>query len=482
MTKDRQSKRCLSSQGRGNIVEMEKSSIKRSKLIITSLPIVILLIVLIWFLMTIFEGEKPLAQLEPLPEYLSKPVTFSVVLSDLKMGLRDINVSVKQEGPGIPILKREFPYEGLFNKKGVHRFEQAFSIDPKQLNLVQGQANLIIEIHDFSKRRGGDGNLTIIEHKMVVDTIPPSISAMSRSHNLNMGGSGLVIYRISTDTEESGILVNDQLFPGVPLRENSHELYLCYFAVPYQAKKEEISLYLWAKDRAGNTTKGPFFHHVRKKRFRRDKIRISERLLDAVVSSFPPELFEQDASPIDKYLFINSELRNKNYEELREHCRSFKEERLWDGPWLRMKNAATMSQFGEQRIYYYKGKAIDRSVHLGVDLASLARAPVQAANNGRVTLAGDLGIYGQSVVIDHGQGLSTLYGHLSSIDVAVGQSVTKGEVIGNTGHSGLATGDHLHFGFLVHGVPVNPIEWWDAHWIQDNIDRKLHDVDKLIEK
>lgn len=461
---------------------MKKSRIKRSKLIITSLPIFILVIALIWFLMTLFEGEKPLAQLEPLPEYLSKPVTFRVVLSDLKMGLRDINVIVKQEGPGIPVLGRDFPYEGLFNKRGVHRFEQEFSVDPKQLNLVQGQANLIIEIHDFSKRRGGDGNLTIVEHKMVVDTIPPSISAMSRSHNLNMGGAGLVIYRISTDTEESGILVNDRLFPGVPLRETSREMYLCYFAVPCQVDKEEISLYLWAKDRAENVTQGPFFHHIRKKRFRRDKIRISERLLDAAISSFPPELFEHDASPIEKYLFINKELRKTNYDELQEHCRSFIEERLWDGPWLRMKNAATMAQFGDQRIYYYKGKVMDRSVHLGVDLASLARAPVQAANNGRVIFARDLGIYGNSVVIDHGQGLSTLYGHLSSIEVVVGQSVTKGEVIGNTGKSGLATGDHLHFGFLVHGIPVNPIEWWDAHWIGDNIDRKLRDVDKLIEK
>jgi len=467
---------------RGNIGEMKKSRIKRSKFIFTSLPIVILLIILIWFLLTIFEGEKPMAQLEPLPGYLSKPITFNVVLSDLKMGLRDITVSIKQEGPGIPILQKDFAYEGLFNKRGVRRFEQAFSIDPKQLNLVQGQANIVIEIHDFSKRRGGDGNLTIVEHKMVVDTIPPSINALSRSHNLNMGGAGLVIYRISTDTKESGVLVNDRLFPGVPISKPHQEMYLCYFAVPYHGEKKNISLHLWAKDRAENVTQVPFFYHIRKRRFHSDKIRISERSLDAVVSSFPTELFEQDASPIEKYLFINRELRKMNDDELREQCRSSAEERLWDGPWLRMKNAATMAMFGDQRVYYYDGKVVDRSVHLGVDLASLARSPVQAANAGRVVFAQDLGIYGQSVLIDHGQGLSTFYGHLSHIAVAVGQSVTKGEVIGNTGKTGLATGDHLHFGFLVHGVPVNPIEWWDAHWIEDNIERKLRNIDNLIQK
>jgi len=461
---------------------MKKSRIKKSKFILTSLPIVIILLALIWFLMTIFEGEKPIAQLEPLPGYLSKPVSFTVVLSDLKMGLRDIAVIVKQEGPGIPILKKEFPYEGLFNKRGVHRFEQRFSIDPKQLNLVQGQANIGIEIHDFSKRRGGDGNLTIIEHTIVVDTIPPSINAVSRGHNVAIGGSGLVIYRISTDTEESGVFVNDRFFPGIPFHEPPNELRLCYFAVPYHAEKEDVSLYLWAKDRAENETQGAFFYHIRKKRFRRENIRISERLLETVVSSFSQELFEHDASPIEKFLLINKELRKRNDEVLEEVCRSFIKERRWDGPWLRMMNAATMAQFGDQRVYYYEGKEIDQSVHLGVDLASLAHAQVQAANSGKIVLARDLGIYGRSVVIDHGQGLCTLYGHLKSIQVAEGQMVTKGEVIGNTGKSGLATGDHLHFGFLVHGVPVNPIEWWDAHWIRDNVDRKLQDADRLIEK
>jgi murein DD-endopeptidase MepM/ murein hydrolase activator NlpD len=462
---------------------VKKSRIKKSKLIIALAPILIILGVLVWFLMTIFEGKGPIARIEPLPEYMSKPVTFNVTLSDLNMGLRDITVSIKQDGPGIQLLKRNFPYEGLFNKGGIHRFEGGFTVDPRQLNLVQGQATLIIEVHDFSKRRGGDGNLTIAEHKMVVDTIPPSISALSRSHNLNMGGSGLIIYRISTDTEESGVFANDQFFPGVPFHDNSQqEISLCYFATPFNSKKEDISLYLWARDRADNETKKPFFYHVRTKLFRKDKITLSDRLLASIVSSFPSDLFEPDASDIEKYLYINRELRKKNYAELRELCQSPTSEKLWDGPWLRMKNAATMAKFGDQRIYYYKGEVIDRAFHLGVDLASLASAPVQSANNGKVIYAQGLGIYGQSVLIDHGQGLYTLYGHLSSIDVAVGQRVAKGEPIGATGTTGLATGDHLHYGLLVHGIPVNPIEWWDSHWIRDNIYRKLDKIDKPIEK
>jgi len=432
--------------------------------------------------MTIFEGKKPLAKLTPLPEYISKSITFNVVISDVKMGLRDLKVSIKQDGPAVPLIKKSFPYKGLFNKEGTHAFNEEFTLNPKQLNLVQGQTNLIIEIHDFSKRKGGDGNLTILEHKMTVDTIPPSMTTISRSHNINRGGSGLISYRVSTDTCESGVLINDILFQGVPFNNDPHTgIYLCYFAFPCNVKKD-TALYLWAKDMADNEIKTAFHYHIRQKRFRKDKIRISDRILDAIITSFSPDIFEPDDSNIEKYLFINRTLREENSASLKELCQSPSKEKLWDGPWQRMKKAATMATFGDERTYYYKNKVVDRQLHMGIDLASFARSPVQAANTGRVIFAQDLGIYGLTIVIDHGQGLFTMYGHLSSIDVSVDQVINKGDIIGVTGTTGLAMGDHLHFGFLVHGVPVNPVEWWDAHWIDDNILKKLSMVEKLVEK
>ena len=461
---------------------MKKSRNKKSRLIIALLPTVLIFIIFTWFLMTIFEGKKPLATLTPLPEYISKSITFNVVISDVKMGLRDVKVSIKQDGPAIPLLKKNFSYTGLLNKKGVHIFDGEFTLNPKQLNLVQGQANLIIEIHDFSKRRGGDGNLTILEHNMTVDTIPPSMTAISRSHNINRGGSGLIIYKVSDDTQENGVLINDILFQGIPFNNDPHTgIYLCYFAFPCNVKKD-TALYLWAKDMANNEIKKAFRYHIRQKRFRKDTIRISDRLLDAIITSFPPDIFGPGDSNIEKYLFINRTLRKENSASLKELCQSPIKEKLWDGPWLRMKKAATMAGFGDERIYYYKNKAVDRQRHLGVDLASFARSPVQASNTGEVIFAKDLGIYGLTIVIDHGQGLFTMYGHLSSIDVAVDQAINKGDIIGVSGATGLAMGDHLHFGFLVHGIPVNPVEWWDAHWIDDNIHKKLSMVEKLVEK
>jgi hypothetical protein len=432
-----------------------------------------ILVVLIWLLMNLFEGENPQARLEPLPEYVSKSTIFTIMVSDKKMGLRNMKVSVTQDGLVTPVLERNFPYEGVFNRRGIHKAKEEFTVDPKKLNLVQGQANLIIEIHDFSKRRGGDGNLSLLEHKMIVDTIPPSITATSRGHNITIGGSGLIVYRTSIDACESGVLVNDLLFPGAPLsRDPQSGVHVCYFALPYDCK-QDTPLYLWAKDRADNETKNAFSYYIRPGQFRSDKITISDQFLDDVISRFAPDSSGPAKSKIEQYLLINRKLRQENDAVLRDLCKSPTEEKLWDGPWIRMKKAATMATFGEERAYYYKGKVVDKSVHLGVDLASLAASPVQAANTGRVIFAQDLGIYGQTVVLEHGQGLYTMYGHLSRIDVAVDQLITKGDIIGATGQTGLTTGDHLHFGFMVHGVFVNPVEWWDPHWVKDNIYRKL---------
>ena len=176
---------------------------------------------------------------------------------------------------------------------------------------------------------------------------------------------------------------------------------------------------------------------------------------------------------VTKFLKINRELREENAKKFFDLRTDTSPERLWDGVWVRLKNAATMAKFGERRSYYYKGQQIDEQTHMGVDLASLAHSGVQAANSGRVILAEPVGIYGLALVLDHGQGLASIYAHLSSINVKAGQKVSKGEIIATTGQTGLAGGDHLHFGIMVGGVPVNPVEWWDSHWIKDNIMKKL---------
>jgi len=96
--------------------------------------------------------------------------------------------------------------------------------------------------------------------------------------------------------------------------------------------------------------------------------------------------------------------------------------------------------------------------------------------DGIVSFTGKLGIYGNAVIVDHGFGVSTVYGHLSAIDTHVGSSVTTETVIGLSGDSGLVTGGRLYLAVLVQGYPVSPMEWMDKNWVRDHIINKLADV------
>jgi len=102
---------------------------------------------------------------------------------------------------------------------------------------------------------------------------------------------------------------------------------------------------------------------------------------------------------------------------------------------------------------------------------------VLAANRGRIQHAGWLGIFGNCVIVDHGMGLQSLYAHLSSIDVAVGQIVDTDQQLGRSGATGLAGGDHLHFTMLLHGRAITPVDWWSSQWVEDRIVRKLREAE-----
>jgi murein DD-endopeptidase MepM/ murein hydrolase activator NlpD len=197
---------------------------------------------------------------------------------------------------------------------------------------------------------------------------------------------------------------------------------------------------------------------------------------DAFLQLKVPELLPQHppSQPlIDAFLVINRDLRRQAEEEKRKIAAKTADKPLWNGPFLQPRNTKVFSNFAETRTYIYGGREIDTQVHFGYDLASTKQAPVPAANTGVVVFTGSLTIYGNTMVVDHGWGLMTLYGHLSSIAVKVGDSVDKGQEMGRSGATGLAVGDHLHYEVLVNGVSVTPLEWWDAKWIRDRFNGPL---------
>ena len=223
-----------------------------------------------------------------------------------------------------------------------------------------------------------------------------------------------------------------------------------------------------------------FVDNVFEKPQQKSRIEIDDKFIDRVtpeIAEHSPEL-NLPAPPsgdhmLDAFLKENGELRQLNAKKIEDLARKTAPARLWDGPFVQLGNSKVEAAFADHRTYIYKGKEVDHQVHLGFDLAVTSRVPIVAANAGTVVNASWLGIYGNCVILDHGQGVQSLYGHLSSFDVAVGDKVMRGQTVGRSGMTGMAGGDHLHFTMLVNGRMVNPVEWWDPHWIQDRVMRKL---------
>ncbi len=238
-------------------------------------------------------------------------------------------------------------------------------------------------------------------------------------------------------------------------------------------------MFAYARDEAGNTARADFDHMTFPKPFKKSRIQLDDKFLDRVVPSILETTTEVNpqGSTIDKFLVINGDLRRKNAQTIADYSKQSAPEILWGGVVFHpFTNTAVEAAFADQRTYIYQGKEVDRQTHLGFDLARVVNSPVVAANRGKVLHAAPLGIYGNCVIIDHGMGVQSLYGHLSSIGVKPGDMVEKEQELGKSGMTGLAGGDHLHFTMLVNGQMVNPVEWWDAHWIQDRILRKLREA------
>src|SRR5687767_6536421 len=308
---------------------------------------------------------------------------------------------------------------------------------------------------------------------------PPQVAVLSQFHYVNHGGSELVVYRVTPPDAESGVRVGDREYRGFPAGGSDPALRLAFFALLWdQDLKTPITVF--ARDAVGNEGSGSFDFRVFPKQFRASTISLDDRFLARVVPPIlqnSPELKVDDPSDyLASYLAINRELRRMNNETITGLALETSPEILWRGPFKQLINTAVEAGFADQRTYVYNGSDVDHQVHLGFDLASTAAAPVQAANRGRVLHAGWLGIYGNCVILDHGMGLQSLYAHLSSVEVSVGQLVETETELGRSGSTGLAGGDHLHFTMLLGGNAITPIDWWSAQWVQDRVLRKFTDA------
>jgi murein DD-endopeptidase MepM/ murein hydrolase activator NlpD len=366
------------------------------------------------------------------------------------------------------------------------RWSKTIELDAKTLGLREGTFEVELVATGAPTWRTGTSNVSpsvpMAQARMLVtvDHTAPTLQARSTFVHVAQGGAELVVYDAGADAVVHGVRVTSSKadapareHPGVRLPDGRC---VALFAIDYDETGPEAAVIdrvrLFVRDDVGNEATQPFIHKFMPRAMGKDTIALNDAFIRKVIA----DIGAPGGDNLATYLAINGDMRRDNNATLRTLGMTSSGKMLWKDVFQPFGDAAIKGAFADRRTYQHGGADVDTQDHLGFDLARTERAPVNAGNDGVVVHAARLGIYGNCVVIDHGWGLMTLYAHLSSIDVGVGANVTRGQIIGKTGATGLAGGDHLHFTTMIHGQPVNPIEWWDDHWIEDRVRRKLREA------
>jgi murein DD-endopeptidase MepM/ murein hydrolase activator NlpD len=419
----------------------------------------------------LFEFEKPTLVLDKQIKYLGGTIELPLHVADQKSGIRSLTISLTQGQTEAVLMERHFQRAAWFKPAGPATLNEKVVIDAQKAGIRQGEAELVIAVRDFSLNGLFKGNMTVQRIPVIMDTVPPKVALVHGQRVLQPGSTGLAVYTVAEQPERHGVMIDDTFFPGFPTGKK--DTYVTYFALPWNAAPPTRTRVV-AFDEAGNEGTVPFAASFKKAPEKHDTITLSDQFFQQKLPEFEQHYPEMHGNLLEKYLYVNNQVRLSNAQKIAQVCAKADPNQLWSDRFLRMPGAGR-ANFADQRTYLYNGQAVDNQTHLGVDIASIAKAEIRAANRGKVIFADYLGIYGNMIIIDHGQGVASLYSHLSSIETSVGALVDKNQPIGRSGNTGMAGGDHLHFSMLIHGIFVTPREWWDQHWINITIKSALNE-------
>ncbi len=448
----------------------EKSTPKRS------LRLLVLVAVAAAALVSLRTGGRPEVELQADLPGIGPRTMVTAVAREPRRGLTRLEVELVQDGSSKMLERREYVPRPAWKLWGPRTSETTLEI-PVGTSVTEGLERGVATVRVSAWRAGTwlrPPEAEVREIELPVRLKPPSLSVLSSQHYPTQGGAEAVVYRLGEGVTRHGVSAGDAFFPGFALPGGQPGESFALFAVPYDLPAD-ARVRLVAVDDVGNRTERTFVDRLRPRIPTHDVIDVSDEFIERIapeIESRTPSL-AATGSLVDRYLAINRELRAENRREIAELAQGSIESFVWRGVFMPMPNAQVMARFGDRRTYRYEGREVDRQDHLGFDLASVQRAEVPAGNGGVVVAARFLGIYGNAVILDHGYGLMSLYGHLSTIEVAEGESVIRGQTIGRTGATGLAGGDHLHFGIFLHGIAIDPVEWLDLGWIENRVAAKL---------
>jgi murein DD-endopeptidase MepM/ murein hydrolase activator NlpD len=423
--------------------------------------VVIALGVLLPLAFFVARSASPVVDLPSAVTSLGQATPITVHVGD-PHGIRRLTVFVEQNGARYQAFETAQPSKST---DSVWKFTAGIKTTPQ---LQAGKAKLIVEAtsNDLLRKTGR------IERDVTVVTQPPTVSVDSEQHYLYLGMADLATFNVSGSWTEAGVRVGDQTFRAWPMPGGKPGLF-SLFAFAWNMPIDTVPL-VYAANGAGNDVTSPLvvvFPKKEQPKYTVHDLQVSDAFLNKVIGELDPN---GTADPVARFVKINSEMRRANNKTLSDLRFKTADRFLWSQPFIRQPHSQAESTFADVRNYIYHGQKIDQQVHLGYDLAVTQHVGVEASNDGKVVYAAPLGIYGNCIVVDHGYGLQTIYGHLSRMDVHEGDMVKQGQVMGLSGQTGMAGGDHIHFAMQLDGVQIDPKEWWDAHWIKDHIARRVH--------
>lgn len=418
----------------------------------------------LWFI-----GGPTTIQWEKQPSVIGPSTPFAIHTKS-SYGLARVRATLEQGKLRCPLLDKETGQSRLFFwKRGEAHDKIEWTVSPAACpGLQDGPAVVSAEVKSADLR----GRTDSVSQPVRVVLKPAAIRTGFEPHYTAHSGPSAVRYTVSGDWVETGVRVSQYRFRAFKLDggdavPGSDATLVSFFSIPWDADPDEpVTVFVKASD--GRELTATVRMVIERRKFRARDIKIDDKFVHRVVGDI---LGGNDgaADMLARFKKINSQVREANTKRLSELVAKTAPKVLWSGAFQQLPKSKVQGQFADKRNYLYAGELVDSQMHLGVDLASTRNAPVPAANSGKVLLAERLGIYGNCVVIDHGLGLQTIYAHLSRIDVQPGADVAKGQTVGLTGMTGLAGGDHLHFGMMIAGVEVSPVRFFERNWIAKNI-------------
>lgn len=409
----------------------------------------------------------------------AEPVKLTLTASDSDSGLDEVVVRISQQNQSKELTRKKFSAMGITSDT------IEVTVSPKELKFREGNAELQVLAFDKSLWNNGTKISKIVE----VNFMRPQIEVVTPQQNGVLGGSELVFYRVRGKVPDShGVLSQGTLYPGFSATgwdesfDERGRLYVAFYPIPSSFKTDSDTMTLIARDNLGNATSSPFNYRVRMRRWSAFRVNLSEeraaQIKESMLAYAQHEKISvrQQGNPAADIRSLIKTISMSDEGFIATALSDPTPRRLWQGPFVPPVPSAPNNSAGDIRTISLLDTDIARGASSGVRFPVSRRTPVVASNNGKVAFIGELGLLGNTVIIDHGMGLSTIYGHLSDVSVQRGTTVQKQQAIGSTGTTGFAQGEEVYYEVRLHGVSVSPNEWWDETWVTDHIENKVNFV------